>query len=55
MTYVIDGEGVVRDKLIAAPNKLLNEMVLPLLSGSSQRKKESVMITMIARSIQTFR
>jgi cytochrome c biogenesis protein CcmG/thiol:disulfide interchange protein DsbE len=31
VTYVIDAEGVVRDKLIAAPNKLLHDIVLPLL------------------------
>jgi cytochrome c biogenesis protein CcmG, thiol:disulfide interchange protein DsbE len=32
VTYVIDAEGVVRDKLIAAPDKLLRDIVLPLLS-----------------------
>jgi len=31
LTYVIDAEGIVRDKLIAAPNKLLNDVVVPLL------------------------
>lgn len=31
LTYVIDIEGVVRDKFIAAPKKLLDDVVLPLL------------------------
>jgi cytochrome c biogenesis protein CcmG, thiol:disulfide interchange protein DsbE len=31
VTYVIDAKGVVRDKLIAAPDKLLRDVVLPLL------------------------
>ena len=31
ITYVIDAEGVVRDKFIATPNKLLHEVVIPLL------------------------
>jgi len=31
VTYVIDAEGTVRDKFIAVPNKLLNDVVLPLL------------------------
>jgi len=31
LTYVIDADGVVRDKLIAAPSKLLHDVVLPLL------------------------
>jgi cytochrome c biogenesis protein CcmG, thiol:disulfide interchange protein DsbE len=31
ITYVIDAGGTVRDKFIAVPNKLLNDVVLPLL------------------------
>jgi cytochrome c biogenesis protein CcmG, thiol:disulfide interchange protein DsbE len=31
VTYVIDAEGVVRDKFIAVPNKLLHDVVIPLL------------------------
>ena len=31
LTYVIDTGGVVRDKFIAAPNKLLRDVVVPLL------------------------
>ena len=31
ITYVIDSEGVIRDKFIAVPNKLLHDVVVPLL------------------------
>jgi cytochrome c biogenesis protein CcmG/thiol:disulfide interchange protein DsbE len=31
VTYVIDAEGIIRDKFIAVPNKLLNDVVVPLL------------------------
>jgi thiol-disulfide isomerase/thioredoxin len=31
ITYVIDSEGVIRDKFIAVPNKLLHDVVIPLL------------------------
>jgi thiol-disulfide isomerase/thioredoxin len=31
VTYVVDADGTVRDKFIAVPNKLLNDVVLPLL------------------------
>jgi len=31
LTYVIDVEGVVRDKFIAAPDKLLHDVVIPML------------------------
>ena len=31
VTYVIDGEGTIRDKFIAVPNKLLNDVVVPML------------------------
>lgn len=31
VTYVVDADGVVRDKFIATPNKLLHDVVLPLL------------------------
>jgi cytochrome c biogenesis protein CcmG, thiol:disulfide interchange protein DsbE len=31
VTYVIDGEGIIRDKFIAVPNKLLNDVVVPML------------------------
>ncbi len=34
ITYVIDTEGVVRDKFIAAPNKLLHDVVVPMLPHS---------------------
>jgi cytochrome c biogenesis protein CcmG, thiol:disulfide interchange protein DsbE len=31
VTYVIDADGIVRDKFIAVPNKLLHDIVIPLL------------------------
>ena len=31
VTYVVNVEGVVRDKFIATPNKLLHDVVIPLL------------------------
>jgi cytochrome c biogenesis protein CcmG, thiol:disulfide interchange protein DsbE len=31
ITYVVDSEGVIRDKFIAVPNKLLQDVVVPLL------------------------
>jgi cytochrome c biogenesis protein CcmG, thiol:disulfide interchange protein DsbE len=31
VTYVVDVDGVVRDKFIATPNKLLHDVVIPLL------------------------
>lgn len=31
VTYVIDSDGVIRDKFIAVPNKLLHDVVVPLL------------------------
>jgi thiol-disulfide isomerase/thioredoxin len=31
VTYMIDTEGVVRDRFIAVPNKLLHDVVIPLL------------------------
>ena len=31
ITYVIDTDGVIRDKFIAVPNKLLHDVVVPLL------------------------
>jgi cytochrome c biogenesis protein CcmG, thiol:disulfide interchange protein DsbE len=31
LTYVIDAEGVVRDKFVAAPDKLLHDVVVPML------------------------
>ncbi len=31
VTYVIDADGIVRDKFIATPDKLLNDVVVPLL------------------------
>ncbi len=31
VTYVIDAEGIVRDKFIATPDKLLHDVVVPLL------------------------
>ena len=36
VTYVIDAEGVVRDKFIATPNKLLHDVVIPLLPEGSR-------------------
>jgi cytochrome c biogenesis protein CcmG, thiol:disulfide interchange protein DsbE len=35
ITYVIDTEGVVRDKFIAAPSKLLHDVVVPMLPHST--------------------
>jgi cytochrome c biogenesis protein CcmG/thiol:disulfide interchange protein DsbE len=35
VTYVIDAQGVVRDKFIAVPSKLLHDVVVPLLPHSS--------------------
>jgi thiol-disulfide isomerase/thioredoxin len=32
VTYVIDSEGIIRDKFIAIPNKLLNDVVVPMLA-----------------------
>jgi cytochrome c biogenesis protein CcmG, thiol:disulfide interchange protein DsbE len=32
VTYVIDADGIIRDKFIAVPNKLLNDVVVPLLA-----------------------
>jgi cytochrome c biogenesis protein CcmG, thiol:disulfide interchange protein DsbE len=31
VTYVIDAEGIIRDKFIAVPAKLLNDVVVPML------------------------
>jgi thiol-disulfide isomerase/thioredoxin len=31
ITYVIDAEGIIRDKFIAVPPKLLNDVVVPML------------------------
>jgi cytochrome c biogenesis protein CcmG, thiol:disulfide interchange protein DsbE len=31
VTYVVNAEGVVRDKFIATPNKLLHDVIIPLL------------------------
>jgi peroxiredoxin len=33
LTYVIDGNGIVRDKFIGVGDQLLNDVVLPLLRG----------------------
>jgi thiol-disulfide isomerase/thioredoxin len=38
VTYVIDAEGVVRDKFIAVPNKLLHDVVVPLLAHAEVSK-----------------
>jgi cytochrome c biogenesis protein CcmG, thiol:disulfide interchange protein DsbE len=32
VTYVIDADGIIRDKFIAVPNKLLNDVVVPMLA-----------------------
>jgi thiol-disulfide isomerase/thioredoxin len=32
ITYVIDAEGIIRDKFIAVPPKLLNDVVVPMLA-----------------------
>ena len=32
VSYVIDAEGIIRDKFIAVPNKLLNDVVVPMLA-----------------------
>jgi len=33
LTYVVDGNGIVRDKFIAVEDQLLRDVVLPLLRG----------------------
>jgi cytochrome c biogenesis protein CcmG, thiol:disulfide interchange protein DsbE len=38
VTYVIDADGVVRDTFIATPNKLLHDVVLPLLPNKEGSK-----------------
>ena len=38
VTYVIDADGVVRDKFIATPNKLLHDVVVPLLPHAEAPK-----------------
>ena len=32
VTYVIDADGIIRDKFIAVPSKLLNDVVVPMLA-----------------------
>jgi cytochrome c biogenesis protein CcmG, thiol:disulfide interchange protein DsbE len=32
VSYMIDADGIIRDKFIAVPNKLLNDVVVPLLA-----------------------
>ena len=32
ITYVIDADGIIRDKFIAVPAKLLNDIVIPMLA-----------------------
>jgi thiol-disulfide isomerase/thioredoxin len=32
VSYVIDADGIIRDKFIAVPNKLLNDVVVPMLA-----------------------
>jgi cytochrome c biogenesis protein CcmG/thiol:disulfide interchange protein DsbE len=38
VTYVIDAQGVVRDMFIAVPNKLLHDVVVPLLPHGEVQK-----------------
>jgi cytochrome c biogenesis protein CcmG, thiol:disulfide interchange protein DsbE len=38
VTYLIDADGVVRDKFVATPNKLLHDIVVPLLSHAEGSK-----------------
>ena len=38
VTYVVGADGVVRDKFIATPNKLLNDVIIPLLSTVERSK-----------------
>jgi cytochrome c biogenesis protein CcmG, thiol:disulfide interchange protein DsbE len=38
VTYVIDADGVVRDRFIAVPNKLLRDVVVPLLPHAETSK-----------------
>jgi cytochrome c biogenesis protein CcmG, thiol:disulfide interchange protein DsbE len=38
VTYVVDADGVVRDRFIATPNKLLNDVIIPLLSHAERPK-----------------
>jgi cytochrome c biogenesis protein CcmG/thiol:disulfide interchange protein DsbE len=40
LTYVIDGNGVVRDKFIEVRDELLNNIVIPLLPRSSDARKQ---------------
>ncbi len=35
ITYVIDADGIVRDRFIAVPNKLLRDVVVPLLAHAT--------------------
>jgi hypothetical protein len=39
VTYVIDADGVVRDMFIAVPNKLLHDVVIPLLRPPAEGAK----------------
>jgi hypothetical protein len=32
VSYLIDAEGIIRDKFIAVPNKLLSDVVVPMLA-----------------------
>jgi len=32
VTYVVDADGIIRDRFIAVPNKLLNDVVVPMLA-----------------------
>jgi cytochrome c biogenesis protein CcmG, thiol:disulfide interchange protein DsbE len=38
VTYVIDADGAVRDRFIATPNKLLHDVVVPLLSHAEHSR-----------------
>jgi cytochrome c biogenesis protein CcmG, thiol:disulfide interchange protein DsbE len=38
VTYVIDADGIVRDRFIATPNKLLHDVVIPLLPSAERPK-----------------
>ncbi len=38
VTFVIDADGLVRDRFIATPNRLLHDVVIPLLSHAEHPK-----------------
>jgi hypothetical protein len=45
VTYVIDADGIVRDRFIATPNKLLHDVVIPLLSHTGERGRAGAAVS----------